>query len=698
MRNKNLYILLLLCLYFPLSAQQGIPTKFNYQGILRTTEGEPKSNTSLQLSISLFDFQQPETVFYEELHPVLTNSYGLYTLEIGGGNALKGAMSAVPWPYGQIGIRIAYLDETGVYKEVGSSQLLSVPFALYAMKSGEASTRSGTVSTAATGTGTLNFLTKFTGANTIYNSQLFDNGVNVGLGTSSPSARFHIYRDATGFQEHLRMQNINTAGAGRFTMYNDGISSYSTFTKYGTAFSGGYAGISTLYPLANLLAFGNNGISSGDGLGRFLISSSGNIGISLFKSGTSKLKFHADFTSENVGIGGNAAPVSRIHFNNTDAANMELRLTHTGTGHTASDGLVISNTGTEAIIDQRENQPIHIGMQGTKYLSVTSSGDVGIHTTNPLASFHVDGHRDTMGYFTSNSAFAPSGILRAEYTGVDLADHVGMYSRVMPSSSENYGIGVYGEGGYIGLNGLAKTSGLNTVYGAFGEAASRSTSIGLYGWAHSDTSINQGTKYGVSGFAGGGVSNVGIYGDADPSGSAATYAGYFNGNGLFMGDLQVGGMLSKAGGTFRIDHPLDPENKYLVHSFVESPEMMNIYSGNCVTDAQGIAVVQMPAYFDALNQDFHYQLTVLGQKAMVWVGKKMQGNQFEIHSDLPNVEVSWQVSGVRRDPWAQAHRVEVEVEKPDSEKGFYLHAREYGQSPAKQLRPITRPTYLQRRR
>lgn len=698
MRIKILLFLLCSAIYWPHSAQEGIPKRFNYQGILRTTNGDPRSNTVLNLRISLYDYLKSESVFFIEKHTVTTNLYGLYTLAIGGGQPQEGRMEDIPWQYGQIGVRVEYEDETGLFQEVANSQLLSVPFAMYAMKSGDAATRSGNVSTSATGTGTLNYLTKFTAANTIYNSQLFDNGTNVGLGTTSPSARFHIYRDATGFQEHLRMQNANTTGAGRFTLYNDGASSYATFTKYGSAFSGGYAGITTLYPLANLLAFGNNGLTSGDGLGRFLISSSGNVGISLFKSGTSKLKFHADFTTENVSIGGNALPVSRIHLNNTDAAVMELRLTHTGTGHTTSDGLVISNSGTEAFINQQENQALHLGVQNTKYITLNSLGNVGIHTINPQAAFHVDGSRDTMGYFTSNSNFAPSGILRAEYTGVDLADHVGVYARVMPSSSDNYGIGMYGEGGYIGINGLAKTSGSNTVYGVFGEAASRGTSIGIYGWAHNDTSNNLGTKYGVSGFAGGGVSNIGIYGDADPTGSAVSYAGYFNGNGLFIGDLQVGGMLSKAGGTFRIDHPLDPENKYLVHSFVESPEMMNIYSGNCVTDAKGIATVYMPEYFETLNRDFQYQLTVIGQKAMVWVGKKMNGNQFEIHTDQPNIEVSWQVTGVRQDPWAQAHRVIAEVDKPESEKGFYLHAREYGQSPAKQLRPVARPTYLQRRR
>ena len=60
---------------------------------------------------------------------------------------------------------------------------------------------------------------------------------------------------------------------------------------------------------------------------------------------------------------------------------------------------------------------------------------------------------------------------------------------------------------------------------------------------------------------------------------------------LFDGDIEVAGNVSKAGGSFKIDHPLDPENKYLYHSFVESPDMMNIYNGNVVTDGSGTAIV-----------------------------------------------------------------------------------------------------------
>ena len=48
----------------------------------------------------------------------------------------------------------------------------------------------------------------------------------------------------------------------------------------------------------------------------------------------------------------------------------------------------------------------------------------------------------------------------------------------------------------------------------------------------------------------------------------------------------VTGTLSKAGGTFRIDHPLEPERRYLVHGFVEAPEQLNVYRGTVKLNAR----------------------------------------------------------------------------------------------------------------
>jgi hypothetical protein len=158
------------------------------------------------------------------------------------------------------------------------------------------------------------------------------------------------------------------------------------------------------------------------------------------------------------------------------------------------------------------------------------------------------------------------------------------------------------------------------------------------------------------------------------------------------GQLIVQGVVSKSGGSFRIDHPLDPANKFLSHSFVESPDMKNIYDGNVTTDASGSATVTLPDYFAALNRDYRYQLTVLGQFAQAIVSRKIAGNSFEIRTDKPGVEVSWQVTGIRQDAFAQANPIVVEESKPAEEQGLYLFPAGFGASEEKQIghsRPAT---------
>ena len=164
------------------------------------------------------------------------------------------------------------------------------------------------------------------------------------------------------------------------------------------------------------------------------------------------------------------------------------------------------------------------------------------------------------------------------------------------------------------------------------------------------------------------------------SGGYGVYAGMSQlDDGYFEGDVTVNGSLSKGAGSFKIDHPLDPENKYLYHSFVESPDMMNIYNGNITTDQTGFATVTMPDWFDALNADFRYQLTVIGSFAQAIISSKMEGNQFVIQTDKPQIEVSWQVTGIRHDAYAKANRIPVEQEKEEQYQGQYIHYKAFGQ-------------------
>jgi hypothetical protein len=182
--------------------------------------------------------------------------------------------------------------------------------------------------------------------------------------------------------------------------------------------------------------------------------------------------------------------------------------------------------------------------------------------------------------------------------------------------------------------------------------ASSGTNYGLYGNTLSPNGI------GVSANAtGGGTAMV-----ATATGSGI--AGLFNGSVKVTGNLTVAGTVSKGGGSFRIDHPLDPEHKYLYHSFVESPDMMNIYNGVVTLSRHGDAVVKLPDWFEALNRDFRYQLTCMGRFAPVYIANEVSGNEFKIAGGRPGMKVSWLVTGIRKDAFANEHRIPVEENKP----------------------------------
>ncbi len=129
----------------------------------------------------------------------------------------------------------------------------------------------------------------------------------------------------------------------------------------------------------------------------------------------------------------------------------------------------------------------------------------------------------------------------------------------------------------------------------------------------------------------------------------------------------------------RIDHPQDPGNKVLRHALVASPDMMNIYNGNAMLGVRGEAWIELPDWFDALNMDFRYQLTAIGAPGPnLHVAKKISGNRFRIAGGTAGMEVSWQVTGIRHDAFAEMNRVQVEEIKADRDRGKYLHPEAFG--------------------
>jgi len=173
------------------------------------------------------------------------------------------------------------------------------------------------------------------------------------------------------------------------------------------------------------------------------------------------------------------------------------------------------------------------------------------------------------------------------------------------------------------------------------------------------------------------IGSIGIVASSNHSGGEAAD---------FGGDVGISGTLTKGAGAFKIDHPLDPANKYLIHSFVESPDMMNIYNGTVLLDSSGEAWITLPDWFEALNRDFRYQLTAIGVPSPnLYVAEEVSGNRFKIAGGQSGAKVSWQVTGIRHDAYADAHRLPIEEDKPEEERGYYLHPEIHGQPAEKSI-------------
>jgi hypothetical protein len=247
--------------------------------------------------------------------------------------------------------------------------------------------------------------------------------------------------------------------------------------------------------------------------------------------------------------------------------------------------------------------------------------------------------------------------------------------------------GVVATGGYMGVSGYSSSG--SGLWGASGNAAgvhgSSANGTGVQGSGNPGVYGSTTSQYGagVSGLAYGTSGHGVVGGITQDSGTAAgiygSSAGPTSFAGYFEGKVSVTGSLSKGGGAFRIDHPLDPSNKVLQHSFVESPDMLNIYNGVVVADGSGEATVRLPEWFMALNGNFRYGLTPIGEFAPVFVRSKVSDGRFVIGGAKAGQEVSWQVTGIRRDAWANANRIEVEFDKPAEQRGRYLHPIEHGQ-------------------
>lgn len=421
------------------------------------------------------------------------------------------------------------------------------------------------------------------------------------------------------------------------------------------------------------------------------------------------------------------------------AGSCNLPLACSQSAASSTPAFSITNTdngvaGTFSISDPNNNKPALMGR--TSATGINAFGIAG-QVLSPTSGDHSAGIRGInrgndvstgtplrLGVWGQADALGAAGVLGQSSAGIgvmgltDTATGTGVFGQagagggvgVMGNSDNDKGVwgnsnfrGVVGTlgrtscsapGGAYAVGGCAATTGdglygrANQGIGIRGESVA---SIGVWGKGNSDGSPdNARGVVGTLGFRscaaassfGYGVGGCADAGDGVVGRSNTGRAGVFAGNVLVTGNLEIQGTLSKASGSFKIDHPKDPENKYLYHSFVESSDMMGLYTGNAVLDKHGKATVVLPGWFEALNRDFRYQLTAIGAPGPnLYIAAPVAHGRFQIAGGSPNMTVSWQITGVRHDPYAEMNRIPVEEPKPQAERGKYLHPLAYGKPP-----------------
>ena len=188
LRHYSTLILSLFCIISMSLAQ--VPQRFKYQSIARNTSGIVLANSAVGIRISIHEGTPNGTVVYQETHNSTTNEFGLFTLSIGGGTPLVGSINSVNWANGSKFIEIEGDLSGGTnYSSFGTTELLSVPYALHAETSGTPLLPNGTQ---------VGNTTFWDGSQWVVdNYNLFNAGSSIGLGTNNPLQKLDVNGNIT---------------------------------------------------------------------------------------------------------------------------------------------------------------------------------------------------------------------------------------------------------------------------------------------------------------------------------------------------------------------------------------------------------------------------------------------------------------------------------------------------------------------
>jgi trimeric autotransporter adhesin len=377
-----------------------------------------------------------------------------------------------------------------------------------------------------------------------------------------------------------------------------------------------------------------------------------------------------DTGGANTAAGAFALSSNTAGYNNVASGNYALEVNTTGYGNTASGYFALGNNNT--------------GYKNTASGYYALIGNA-TGSQNTASGFNAGVTADSSNLTASNDTFlgAYSGLSTGTLSN---ATAIGANAYVAASNALVLGSinGVNGATSYaqVGIGTATPQAGLDIYRQNFHTYIGGACGVSGYGGVGFGASSTQGFVN---------CSNYSLMGDGTntyinaPTGTISFRINNATPSAMVIdsnGNVVITGNLSKGSGSFKIDHPLDPANKYLYHSFVESPDMMNVYNGVATLDAHGAAWITLPDYFEALNRDFRYQLTAMGRpQPSLYIAREISGNRFRISGGKAGGRVSWQVTGIRHDAYADAHRIQVEEEKPVADRGKYLHPELFGAPP-----------------
>ncbi|MBD3348869.1 MAG: hypothetical protein GF400_06695 [Candidatus Eisenbacteria bacterium] len=652
----------------------------SYQGVLRDGSGNPVPDGDYSVSFSIYDAETGGSVLWRETQTLAAED-GIINATLGTVTSMSGLAFDVPYWLG-----IAVEGETEL---VPRTELTTVPYAAHA----------GVADVALASDDDWQF-----DGEIIYR----ETGM-VAIRHDAPSAPLDVVagdETAAEFENSsaglgFTVMSVNSSGTagGFFSGLSPGSYPGTPAAVYGRGGAGARGGHFTSDGDVGLFAecqsgraimgyssLGHSGYFAGGGLGvyvddqletnGFRMSPGASYGYVLTSDGSGVGTWQAaaavpdgDWTvaaddiyltpTGRVGIG-LSLPTAKLEvYNDTNEEALEVKYGGTTAGRAVNMEMTTTPASGRDVLELRvpadapDDCQLLEGQRGvTVNFAVDADGFVSSAGGGAFSdALTVESDQAEVGKFTATTPDSTTRAVSGVVSGSGSVDATGVYGYSVPE--DGYGVGGSFEGGATGVEGLVFPAwdGPDDAY------------YGVHGFADGGEADN----IGISGYARDGYNNYGIYGHASGA-TNADYAGYF------YGDVHIIGTLTGGKAGMKIDHPLDPAGSYLEHAYVGSDELLNVYSGNVMLDAGGEATVELPEWFEALNGDIRYQLTaVRAPGPSLYVAQKVANGAFRIAGGEPGSEVSWQVTGVRRDLYAEEVGFEAEHRKASHDAGKYAH-------------------------